>query len=102
MLCNDRIDVSEGIDVNKIRIRKSKECGICYCWYFLHKGCKFHLDVCNGCYDLLMISIDLCDFTILNIKNADYRCIISGINKNGTINLMRNTDSIKKGEHYKT
>ena len=30
MLYYDRIDVSEGIDVNKIR--KSRECDIFYCW----------------------------------------------------------------------
>ena len=34
MLYCDRIDVSEGIDVNKTRA--SKECNICHCWYFLN------------------------------------------------------------------
>ena len=33
MLCYDRIDVSEGIDINKIRV--SKERDICHYWYFL-------------------------------------------------------------------
>ena len=33
MLFYDRIDVSEGINVNKISA--SKECNICHCWYFL-------------------------------------------------------------------
>ena len=32
MLYYDRIDVSEGIDVNKLR--KSKERDICHYWYF--------------------------------------------------------------------
>ena len=35
----DRIDVSEGIDLNKTST--SKECDICHCWYFLNKGFKF-------------------------------------------------------------
>ena len=35
MLYYDRIDVSEGIDVNKTS--ESKECNICYYWYFLNK-----------------------------------------------------------------
>ena len=35
MLYHDRIDVSEGIDVNKTR--KTKECDICHQWYFLNK-----------------------------------------------------------------
>ena len=32
----DRVDISEGIDVNKTNA--SKECDICYYWYFLDKG----------------------------------------------------------------
>ena len=39
MLYYDRIDVSEGIDVNK-KI-KSKECNICHYCNFLDKGFKF-------------------------------------------------------------
>ena len=35
----DRIDVSEGIDVNKTS--KSKECDICHYWCFLNKEYKF-------------------------------------------------------------
>ena len=36
MLEYDRIDISEGIDVNKSN-DKSKECDICHYWYFLDK-----------------------------------------------------------------
>ena len=36
MLYYDRIDVSEGIDVNKTGA--SKDCIICHCWYFLDEG----------------------------------------------------------------
>ena len=39
MLYYDRIDVSEGIDINKASV--SKQCGICHYWYFLGKGFKF-------------------------------------------------------------
>ena len=31
----DRIDISEGIDINKTR--ESKECNICHYWHFLNK-----------------------------------------------------------------
>ena len=65
MVYHDRIDVSKGIDVNKTN--KSKECDICHYWYFLDKGFKFQPDVCNGSYDLLMISMKLSDIAILNI-----------------------------------
>ena len=90
MLCYDRIDVSEGIDANKTS--KLKEQGICHYWYFLDKGFNFQLHVCNGCYDLLMISTNLSNITILNIKHTDYCSIISGISKSEVINSMQIVD----------
>ena len=68
---------------------------------FLDKGFKFQPNVCNGCHDLLMISMNLSDIAILNIKGSDYRCIISLISKNEAINLLQNADLTKKAEHYK-
>ena len=79
MLYFARIDVSEGNDINKTTA--SKELDICHYWYFLNKGFRFQPNVCNGCHDLLMMSMNLSDIAILNIKSADSRCIISGINK---------------------
>ena len=35
MLCYDRIDISEAIDVNEPR--ESKECDMCHYWYVLDK-----------------------------------------------------------------
>ena len=100
MLYFDRIDVSKEIDVNKTT--ESKECDICHYWYFLNKGLKFQLDVCNGSHDLVMISMSLSDNALLNIKGAENRCIISGINKSEATNAMPNIDLTKKVEHYKT
>ena len=73
----DRIDVSEGIDVNKTSA--SKKCDVCHYWYFLNYIFKFHSNVFNNCHDLLMlmVSVNLIDIAILNIKCSDYRCIIS-------------------------
>ena len=79
MLYFDRIDVSEGINVNKTS--KSKERDVCHYWYFLKEGIKFELNVCNRCHDLLIMSMNLSDIAILNIKRSNYRCIISRISK---------------------
>ena len=57
MLYYDRFDVSQGIDVNKTS--ESKECDICHYWYFLEKGFNFQPHVCNGCHDVLMMSMNL-------------------------------------------
>ena len=98
MLYYDRIDVSEGIDVNKTS--ESKECDICHYWYFLNGGFKFQPNVWNKNHDLLMMLLS--NIAIVNIKSTDYCCIISGISKSEAINLMQNIDLTKKAEHYKT
>ena len=51
MLEYDRIDISEGIDVNKTNA--SKECDICHYWYFKNIGFKHEPYLCNGCHDLM-------------------------------------------------
>ena len=52
MIYFDRIDVSEWTDVNKTS--ESKECDLFHYWYFLGKGFRFQIYVCNGCLDLLI------------------------------------------------
>ena len=45
-----RIDISEGIDINKTNA--SKECYICHYWYFKDIGFKYEPYLCNGCHGL--------------------------------------------------
>ena len=96
MLYYDRIDISEGINVNKTS--GSKECDVFHYSYFLNYSFKFQQNVCNRCHDLLMMSVSLSNITILNIKNSDYHCIISLISKNEAISLMQNADLTEKSE----
>ena len=49
MVYYDRLDVSEGIAVNKTSALK--ECDICYYWYLLNYSFKFQPNVCNRCHD---------------------------------------------------
>ena len=44
-----------------------------------------------------MISTNLSNIVILNIKNADYCCIINGITKSDALNLLKNADLTGKG-----
>ena len=90
MLYYDRINVSEGININKAS--KSKECNRCHYWYFLYKGFKFQAYVCNKCHELLMISMNLSGIYILNIKGTDFLCIIYRISKSKTMKLLQNID----------
>ena len=55
MLYYDRIDVSEGIDINNTSALKECDIG-CY-WYFLNYSFKFQPDVCNRYHDLLSINL---------------------------------------------
>ena len=65
-------------------------------WYFLNYSFKFQPNVCNRYHDLLMISMNLNDIAILNIKGSDYHCIISLISKSEAIKLMQNADLTEK------
>ena len=47
----ERIDISEGIDVNKTNL--SKECDIYHYWYFKDIGFKYESYLCSGCHDLM-------------------------------------------------
>ena len=91
MLYYDRIDVSEGINVNKTSVLK--ECVVCHYWYH---SFKFQPNICSRCHDLLLMSINLSNIAILNIKGSDYRCIIGLIIKNEAIKLMEKADLTEK------
>ena len=74
-VCYDRIDISEGTDVNKTSA--SNECDVCHYCYFLNYIFNFKLNVCNRCHDSLVMSLNISDIAILNIQGSDYPCIIS-------------------------
>ena len=69
MLYFDRTDVSECTDVNNTLA--SKEGIICHYWYFVGKGSMFHPDVCNRCYDVLMMFFNLNDIAYLSIHGVN-------------------------------
>ena len=89
MLQYNRIDVSEGIDINKTSV--SKECKLCHYWYFKDVGYTFEAHVCNKCHNALMTTYKLKNTAIPNVKGVDYRCILWGISKNGAVNILNNS-----------
>ena len=48
MIYYDRIDVTEGIYVNKRSA--AKKCIVCHYWYFLDKRFRFQPVNCSGCH----------------------------------------------------
>ena len=85
MLYYEIINISKGVDPTK-SIR-SKECMICYYWFFNH-GFKFQDSICNECHDLTILSLNIRDIAIITVKNVDYHCIIYKITKSEAINLL--------------
>ena len=71
MLEYDRIDISEGIDLNKTN--KSKECMLCHYWYFSHKNFSYGPYLCDGCYNKTQKSIDSKNIDIVYFKENSYR-----------------------------
>ena len=85
----DRIDISEGIDVNKTN--ESKQCMICHYWYFLDSRYKYQPEVCYSCHDISMAAYELGNIAILNIKGVDYRCFIWDMSRSEAINRLNNS-----------
>ena len=83
LLHYDRIDLSEGIDVNKSN--NSKECIICQRSLFNY-WFKFQDYVCNGCH------IWWCsDIAIITVKNFDYPYIFYNTSMSDVIHLLENS-----------
>ena len=95
MLQYKKIDVSEGIDVNKTSL--SKECELCHYWYFKDSGFKFEEHVCNRCHDLLTMAYSLKNIAILSAKGATFRCLLMGINKNEALKKLNNLVTYDRG-----
>ena len=94
MLEYERIDISEGIDVNKTNL--SKECDICHYWYFKDIGFKYEPYLCNGCHDIMQRVISFNDAAIVYVKGSAYTIHFWYMSKDDAINIMNNSNLINK------
>ena len=76
MLEYDRIDDSEGIDVNKTN--------------------DFVCVLCNGCHDLMQKGMNFINVAIVFAKGKDYRIHFWYMSKDEVMNLLRNADLTQK------
>ena len=90
MLEYDRIDISEGININTTNA--SKECNICHYWYFLDKNFNYELYLCNGCHDLMQKAMNFNDNGIRFIKGNDYIIHFGYKSKDDAIRIMNNSN----------
>ena len=91
MLEYDRIDISEGIDINKCE-ETSARCSLCNFYYFLDKNFSYGPFLCNGCYDMSLKAVSMQNLTIIN----HYRVNFSFISKKDSYNLIKNAAIIDK------
>ena len=92
MLEYNRIDISEGIDINKANA--SKECKIYHYWYFKDIGFKYELYLCKGSHGLMQKAISLNDVAIVYVKGSAYRIHFLYISKDDAISIMSNSNLI--------
>ena len=94
MLEYDRIDISEGIDINKTNV--SKECDICHYWHFLDKIFNCEPYFCNGCHDLMQKAMNFNNVAIVSIKGDDYSIHFWYMRKDDAISIMNNSNLNEK------
>ena len=95
MLQYEKIDASEGIDVNKTSA--SKECELCHYWFFKDVGFKFEEHVCNRCHDLSTMAYSLKNIAILSAKGATFRCLLMGTSKDVALKKLNNSVTYDRG-----
>ena len=100
-----RIDISDGIDISKTN--QSKECILCYYWYFLDKNFSYGPYLCDGCYNMTQKSTDSKNIDIVYAKENAYRIHFWHMSKHKckhkrkAIRLMTNSSlNDKKGILY--
>ena len=93
MLEYKRVDISEGIDVNKTNLLK--ECDICQ-WYFKDVGFKYEPYLCNGCYDLMQKAMSFSNIAVVYVKGNAYRIYFWYMCKNDAIKIMNGSSLVDK------
>ena len=68
MLEYERIDISEGIDVNKTNLLK--ECDIFHYWYFKDIAFKYEPYLCNGCHNLMQKAMNFNNIAMYILKEV--------------------------------
>ena len=94
MLECDRIDISEGIDVNKANL--SRQCDICHYWYFKNIGFKYETYLCNGYHNLMQKAMSFNDIAVVYVKRSAYRIYFWYVSKDDAINIMNGSNLVYK------
>ena len=97
MLKYDKIDITEGIDVDKTN--KSRECMFCHYWYYLNKIFSYGPFTCDGSYNIVQRSTDFKNIAIVHVKKTAHRIDFKDISKHKAKKLMNKFDLIGKPDN---
>ena len=87
MLVYEKIDISDGIDVDMSD--KSKECMLCNYCYFLDKSISYGRYLCDRCYNMMQkCSSKLKNIAIVRVKESAYRICFSFMSKRKANKLL--------------
>ena len=100
MLIYEKIDISDGIDVDMSG--KSKECMLCHYWYLLDKSFSYGPYLWNGYYNMMQKCNKPKNIAMVYIKENVYRICFLYMTKREAKKLLTNSNLIdKKGVSYK-
>ena len=88
MLEYDRIDISEGIDINKCE-ETSRRCSSCKLYYYLDKNFSYGPFLCNGCY-ISLKAVSMQNLAIINYNGNHYHLNFVFMSKKDAYNLIKN------------
>ena len=76
MLEYERIDISDGIDVDMSD--KSKKCMLCHYWYFSDKNFSYGPQFFDGCYNIVLKCNKPKNIAIIHVKkvHTEFICCI--------------------------
>ena len=93
MLECDRIDLSEGINVNKCE-ETSRKCDLCKFYYFLNKNFNYQMYICDGCHDMSIKAISMQNIAIIYHGGNAYRVNFMFMSRNDAFNLIKSSISV--------
>ena len=85
---DDRIDISEGIDIKKYK-ETSRECSLSKFYYFLDKNFNHGPYLRDGCYDMSMKAVSMQNLAIINHNGNHYRVNFVFMSKKDAFNLIK-------------
>ena len=94
MLEYDRVDVSDGIDVNKTIL--TKECELCHYWFFKDVGFKYEKCLCNGSHYLMEKAISFNDVAIVYVIGNACKIYFWHMSKDDAIDIMNGSNLVDK------